>query len=535
MSDASLPDRLRGWARSQPDKAATIFYGAELTFGELDDLSDRFAGFLIEHGVVPGARVAVMLPNCPQFVIAFYGTIKAGAVHVPVNPLFRAEELRHELLDAEPDVLVAWDKLIPLVTETEAAPRVLAAASPADYLPQVCTIPVHPILGETAAGIGPAIPWSQIMAGPRPRILPTAGIDALAALNYTGGTTGLPKGCEHTQRHMIYTAESVARAWPLAIGSDAPTTLVFLPVFWIAGEVLGVILPVVTGGTCVLLTRWSPEAVLTAIDRYRVEVLSGTVDNYVALMDHPDIDMYDLSSVRLPIAASFVEKLNLEHRRRWQTIAGEHSVLREAAFGMTETHTFDTTLTGFQDDDRDLRSRPVFCGAPVAGTEFRIVDFDSGLPVAVGKEGEICVRSPSLFTGYWRDPAATRAVLRDGWLHTGDLGALDQEGCLYFLGRRKEMLKVNGMSVFPSEVEVLIGRHPNVLACAVIGVPDQECGERPVAFVTSNRPVTEKELTGWCATNMATYKVPVIRIVDELPMTATGKVRKNILAGWYHQ
>ncbi|MGH3303185.1 MAG: AMP-binding enzyme [Streptosporangiaceae bacterium] len=199
---------------------------------------------------------------------------------------------------------------------------------------------------------------------------------------------------------------------------------------------------------------------------------------------------------------------------------------------MTETHTIDTFVTGMDDGDRDLSSRPVFCGLPMPGTELKVVGFDSGALVPLGEEGEICIRTPSLFHGYWRNPEATAAALRAGWLHTGDIGMIDDDGCLHFLGRRREMLKVNGMSVFPSEIEVLLSHHPDVQGSGVVGVADPRSGEVPVAFVQLRvaAQVSEQSLTAWCREHMTGYKVPRIRIVDELPLTATGKVKKHVLA-----
>jgi acyl-CoA synthetase (AMP-forming)/AMP-acid ligase II len=204
----------------------------------------------------------------------------------------------------------------------------------------------------------------------------------------------------------------------------------------------------------------------------------------------------------------------------------------EAAWGMTETHTCDTFTTGQQADDFDLKSQPIFVGLPVPGTEFKITSFETDELLPLGAEGEIVVRSPSLLKSYWNKPEATAASLRDGWFHTGDIGLLDDAGFLHFLGRRKEMLKVNGMSVFPAEIEALLGQHPAVAGSGVIGRADEARGQAPVAFVLAKEGagLTEAALAAWCRQNMATYKVPAIHIVDQLPMTATGKVKKEELA-----
>jgi long-chain acyl-CoA synthetase len=530
LGEVSVPDHLRAWARRDPDRVALVFYGREYGYAELDELVDRFAGWLATVGVRAGDRVGVFLPNCPQFVVAMLGILRAGAVHVPVNPLFREHELRHELTDAGVEVLVALDSLVELVEAVRAdtAVREVLVTSFADALPATPSLPLPPALRAEPDGPLPASTWHRVLDSARgPQR--AADLDALAALNYTGGTTGLPKGCEHTQRHMLYTAVTAAAARP---PRDEPAVyLVYVPIFWIAGEDFGILVPIVTGATCVLLTRWDPEAVLAAVPRYRVTDMLGTVDNYVELMEHPAFRDHDLSSLAEPRTMSFVRKLTAPLRRRWQQAVGEHSVLREGAYGMTETHTADTVTYGFTGGDADLHSEPVFCGLPVPGTDIAVVDPVSGEPLPLDERGEIIVRSPSLLTGYWGKPEATAEVLRDGWLHTGDIGALDENGCLHYLGRNKEMIKVSGMSVFPSEVEVLLARHPQVFGAAVVPMPDPERGQVPLAFV---QPLPGEEvdvagLTAWARRNMAGYKVPRFRIVPSLPMTTTGKVKKGEL------
>jgi fatty-acyl-CoA synthase len=225
-----------------------------------------------------------------------------------------------------------------------------------------------------------------------------------------------------------------------------------------------------------------------------------------------------------------VKKLNKDYRRRWKELTG--SILAESAWGMTETHTSDTFTTGFQDNDFDLDSQPVFVGLPVPGTEFKICGFDSGALVPLGGEGEIRVRSPSLLKAYWNKPDATADAIVDGWLRTGDIGTIDEQGFLHFLGRRKEMLKVKGMSVFPPEIEALLGQHPAVLGSGVVGRDDAERGQVPVAFIQLKpeaQATRAEEIEAWCRARMAVYKIPEIRIIDALPMTATGKVKKQDL------
>ncbi|WP_019203253.1 AMP-binding protein [Tsukamurella sp. 1534] len=518
----AVVEHLRHWAAERPAVPAIEFYGRTVDYAEYDDLSDRFAGWLLGQGVRPGDRVGVYLGNCPQFAVAMLGILKAGAVHVPINPLFKGYELRHELEDAQVTVVLAQTDLLDLLDTVlpGTGVRTVAATALGDMLiaPPAVAAP-FPLDPDPRSG------WASIMsAEPAPHR--DSDPDALAALNYTGGTTGLPKGCEHTQRHMAYTAATIANSGGTAAGVAGPVSLNFLPVFWIAGEDFGILKTLLHGQTVVLMTRWDPAVAAELIARHGVTDTVATVDNYVELMELPGLDGTRLRSLRNSLAVSFVLKLTPELRSRWRGLTG--AVLREASYGMTETHTADTFTLGFQDGDRDLSADPVFCGLPVPGTDVLIVDPD-GAPVPVGDIGEIVVRSESILTAYHGRPDATAETLRDGWLHTGDVGRLDEWGALHYLARTKEMIKVNGMSVFPSEVEALLKLHPHVEAVSVVPRPDARRGQVPLAFVVPVGDADPAALTAWARENMAGYKVPEFELVDALPMTATGKVRKGEL------
>nr|WP_315591976.1 AMP-binding protein [uncultured Cupriavidus sp.] len=533
--EVSLGESLRAWARIQPERPALVYYGTEISYAELDDLSERCAELLRGHGIGPGERVAVLLGNCPQFHIVFYAILKLGAVYVPVNPLFKEHELVYELNDAGATTVIALDTLVPLLMSVKSQTRVetVFRTSAGEFLPAHPTLPIpagldaSPIEYPGTIDLMPAI---RLCTGNVRDV--RIDLDALAALNYTGGTTGMPKGCMHTQRDMIYTAaaslavsSSAADLAPARPSSDV--MLNFLPMFWIAGENLGLVYPVFSGATLVLLARWDPVAVMAAVDRYRVNRTFMVVDSVVELLQHPDQQRYDLRSLQHTRVASFIRKLTVDLRRQWQALTG--GILAEGAWGMTETHTSDTFTVGMQADDMDLHGRPIFVGLPVPGTRIRICSFETGELLPIGEEGEIVVKTPSLLKGYWGRPDATAEALRDGWFHTGDIGAYDEHGYLHFLGRRKEMIKVRGMSVFPSELEVLLGRHPAVLGSAVVARPDTEKGQVPVAFIRlrpEHEGTSSQDLLAWCREHMASYKVPEIRVVAALPMTATGKVRK---------
>lgn len=512
-----MPEYVDAWAQRQPEQAAVVHDDVVMDYRELSERHARWAGWLQAKGVLPGDRVAVHLGNVPEFVIAMLGTLRAGGVHVPVNSMFQHAELVHELSDAEASVAVTSSALAQRLCDAAAeagVPTVVVLAGEGDPLPSVPGVRVHR--------------WSET-AGAEPLREPATDLDALAALNYTGGTTGVPKGCEHTQRHMVYTAVSAAGA--NGFEGTRIVSLCFIPIFWIAGEDLGILIPLVMGGTAVLMERWDPVEVVDLVERYRVTTTAATVENFLDLLEVPGVAERDLDSFTAPMTMSFIRKLTPEIRRRWSTVIGADSVIREGSYGMTESHTVDVVPHGFHSGDHDLLTQPVFCGLPVPGTDVLVVDPVTARPLDVDEPGEILLRSPSIMTGYWRNPQASAEQLRDGWLHTGDTGYLDEDGCLHFLARTKDMIKVKGMSVFPAEVEMMLARHPDLASVAVVPADDEATGQRPVAFVTlrDGGHARPEELGEWARGQMAGYKVPLIEVLDEFPMTDTGKIRKAAL------
>jgi len=533
LGEAPLTTYLQHWASTCPEKTAIHFYGHELSYAQLDDLSSRFAAMLIEQGINSGDRVAVFMPNCPQLHIAFYGILKAGAIHAPVSPMAKGMELSYQHKDSGATAIVCFDQLLPVVREVrrETDLQLIISTSLSELCPAAPPIPVPDLLQAPKMPVSDSIDMLPALAEQLPAAaLPELRLDAIAALNYTGGTTGLPKGCIHTHGDMLYTCASFM---PVALGLNPDrASLNFMPEFWIAGENAGLLFPVFAGTTMVLLARWDALAFMSAVQYYRVGHTGLLVDSASEVLDHPRVDEFDFSSLEVTSCVSFIKKLTPEYRRRWRALTG--CTLFETSFGMTETHTCDTFTAGMQDDDFDLRSAPTFVGLPVPGTEFKVCDFATGELLPLGAEGELCVRTPSLLKGYWNKPEASAEALRNGWLHTGDSGVITEQGHIRYLGRRKEMLKVNGMSVFPSELEAMLGQHPDILASAVIGRADEHRGEMPLAFIVAKpgSGLTAETLQQWCKQAMAIYKIPEIRLVESLPMTATGKVKKQELQEW---
>lgn len=529
-----LHEYLRRWAQIQPEKPAIIFYGTRITYAELDRLSDRFATLLASRGIVPGERVAVYMGNCPQFHIAFYGILKAGAIYVPVNPMFTQAELLHELQETGARAIVTHHHLCARVDAVRDATdlRFTLITAPGEMLPlepEATEVREPPGLrepGRPCPGAIEFLPALQAQGGSPPEI-PFA-LDAPAAINFTGGTTGFPKGCVHTQGDMIFAAAS-ACTFLLRMDRDA-VSLVYFAVFWISGQNAGMSIPVFSGSTVVLLARWDAEAAMRAVERYRVTHIKMVVDNVVEVLEHPKRHDFDLRSIRAVHTASFVKKFNSDIRARWIALTG--STIGEGGYGMTETQSHNTFTTGMEAFDLEA---PGFIGLASAGNFFKIVDFETRLPAPYGTEGEICIHAPSIFKGYWKRDGSHVPATQGGWLATGDVGMLSPEGYLYFRGRRKEMLKVRGMSVYPAEIEAAIGSHPAVRTCAVVGRRDKVAGEVPVAFVILHDAESAEgaALREWCAERLAGFKVPEVRVVGEMPMTQTGKVKKEELKRLY--
>ncbi|SMX83584.1 long-chain acyl-CoA synthetase [Brevibacterium iodinum ATCC 49514] len=539
-----LAETLSHWAATRPDSTAMSYYGWTSSWAQLERDVASTAGWLAGRGVRKGSRVGVFMGNCPQFVQAFLAIAWLGAVYVPVNPMYRTEELRHQLADSGASHLIAHPQSRSLVEAalsqiddtidvTWTDPAAVFAAPTSNAVSDDASKPAvtssedlpHPVPAPEEAG-----DWERVLASEPLESVP-ADPDRLASLNYTGGTTGLPKGCEHTLGHLAYTAVSAMAGLATAPGRDRTVCLGFLPMFWVAGENFGLLLPIYAGGEVAIMARWHPQAALRTIADRGVTQIVSPADGYVELIDLLKTDEFvdtDLSSLEVCQAVSFVRKLDTELRSQWREATG--TILREASYGMTETHTSDSFTLGLQGGDRDLQAEPVYCGFPVPGTDIVIVDIDLN-PVPVGEIGEILVRSPSVTTGYWKNAKATADTLIDGWLRTGDTGRFDDQGALTYLARTKEMIKVNGMSVFPAEVESLLRSHPGIDTVAVAPRDDVDRGQVPVAFITTTEgaDVDRGSLTAWAKENMAVYKIPEFVIVDGMPMTATGKIRKTVL------
>lgn len=521
-----IHEYLRFRAREMPEKAAIIFYGREITYRELDDMTDRFADYLSGHGIQKGDRVGIFMGNCPHYLIAHFGIQKIGAIVCPCSPLFKKLELSHELNDAGIEILVAWDILMPVVQEVQKQTplRKIVSAHLNDFLPADPALPLPDIMKLPKKAIPGADDFLQIVSGGPVKPF-EAAIDMendIGLFQYTGGTTGLPKGCMLSHYAALFKTASVCTIIDL---KKDDVCLVTMPIFHIAGMLAGMNSCIYAGATQVLLTLFDAKTAMEAISRYRIRFWYSAVPMNVAILSHPEKTSFDLSSLKLCLTSSFGIQLTEEISRNWANDT-HGGLLIEGAYGLSETHTADTFMPRH-------RIKYGAMGIPGFEQEFRIIDpADAAKEMPLGEPGEIALKNPAVFKGYWNQPEATRNTLVDGWVHTGDIGRFDEDGYLFLLGRKKEMIKVSGFSVFPEEVEMILNQHPDVAQSAVIGIPAPRKGEAVKAFIVvrPGRSLTSEALQKWAKDNMSSYKCPTqVEFRDSLPVLGTGKLLRRAL------
>jgi len=490
---------------------------------------DRFATALQKMGVAKGDRVALFLPNMPQFVISYYGALKAGAIVTAISPLYKEREAEHQLEDSGSETLVVLDLFYPIVQKIkdEAKPKRIIVTGIKDYLPTVKRVlgsllgkvPSHKVEKEPGIYL-----FQDLIKGhsPNPSEVDVNPMDDLALLQYTGGTTGIPKGAMLTHYNLVSNAY-MCNAW-LNAKEGMEVQVNVLPLYHIYGMTVTMNSAIASASTMVLIPRFDAEEVLKSIQKYRVTLFGGVPTLYAVLIDHPDTPKYDLSSVKFCISGS--SALPPEVQRKFMDITG--GVLVEG-YGLTEaspvTHAnpLDPTL-----DTVKIGS----IGLTWPDTEAKIAHDATGVSLPAGMVGELAVKGPQVMKGYWNSPEETAEVLKDGWLHTGDMAKKDEDGYFYIVDRKKDLIKYKGYSVYPREVEDIIYEHPAVKLCAVVGMPDELSGEIPKAFVVrkDGAEATEEELIEWVRDKVAPYKrIREVEFREQLPMTLVGKVLKKEL------
>ena len=509
-------------ARRHPNKPALVYYDTPITYPEVLDEAERIAGYLERRcGVRKGDRVMLFMQNSPQFVIAFYGILRANAVVVPLNPMYLTQEFLGCAKDAGATTVIVsqelYSRIEPLLGGADLEHVIVAAYS--DYLRTPTDLPVPDVIAAprmepSRSGV---TLWRDALSGgwsPGPL---TAGPDDLAIMPYTSGTTGEPKGCMHTHRTTMHTL--VAGMHWFAMQPEM-TLMAVAPFFHVTGMQGGMNGPIYNGNTVVLLPRWDRTVAAECVQRYRVASWTAVPTMIQDFFMNPAIERYDLSSIRklsggrAAIPAAVAQRLE------------DRGITYYEGYGMTET----MAATHLNPPGR---AKQQCLGIPIYGVDSRVLDPLTLTELPAGEIGEIVTHGPQVFSGYWNKPeASAQAFLEiDGkrFLRTGDLGRVDEDGYFFMVDRLKRMINAAGFKVWPSEVESLMYQHPAVLEACVIGTSDAYRGETVKALVVPRSEwrgrIEEQSLIDWCRENMAAYKVPrVIAIVDALPKSGSGKI-----------
>jgi long-chain acyl-CoA synthetase len=501
--DFNLAVMVHESARRTPGKPAVILGETKISYAQLDALSDRVAASLTASGVTAGDRVGLQLPNIPQFVIAYFGILKAGGVVVPMNVLLKAPEIEFQLRDSGARTLITFGSCL------DDAAKAAASAAVASLYVAAGTTPL-------VAGV----PFDALLAGdePGPQLALRSPADP-AVIIYTSGTTGVPKGAVLSHITLYMNADIPGRLFEF---SDDDVVVVALPLFHIFGLSSIMNTCVLLGGTMSLVPRFEATAVLEVVQRDRATVFEGVPTMFIALLQAPGLASYDLSSLRVaisggaPIPAEIIDSFE---RRFGVTIL--------EGYGLSETAS--TTTFNISAAERKIYS----VGKPIWGVSVQVWD-DRRRPLPSGAEhvGEIVVRGPNVMTGYHNNPGATAEAFAGGWFHTGDLGYLDEDGFLFIVDRIKDLIIRGGYNVYPREVEEALYTHPAVAEAAVVGIPDATMGEEVHAIVAvqAGQSVTEGELIDFVKQRVAAYKYPrTVEFRDSLPKGATGKILKKEL------
>ena len=532
IPDIPVDAILRQTAGRHPERTATIFFGKKTSFAQLDRAADRFAHALRSMGVEKGDRVSLHLPTSPAFVIAFMGAMRAGAIAVPMNPLYVERELAELFRLARPKVSVTVDLLVPrldrVAEAADGVPGRYLVTGIQDSLP----VPIrwlYPLKARREGRWNPAPHTDRtpnlfklLADAPASAFGSLASPDDTAVLQPTGGTTGTPKFAMLTHRNLVANAIQVASWFPGMLDGDGAGVLCPLPLFHIYGLTVDMNFAMLIGGTLILIPRFDPEMVLKAT-KHRPRLFPGAPIMYQTLAHHPDVGKYDLSSIEACISGA--APLAPEVQRDFEAVSGGRVV---EGYGLTEA----SPVTHCNPVHGERRTGTI--GLPFPSTDARVVDPETAEAAPIGEVGELIVRGPQVMAGYWERPDETAAVLNDGWLRTGDMATMSEDGFFTIVDRAKDLIIVGGINVYPREVEEVLLTHAAVEEACVIGSPEERHGEVPYAFVVlkPGATVSEQELIEHCRANLSRYKVPAtVEIRDELPKTMIGKaLRKDLRA-----
>jgi long-chain acyl-CoA synthetase len=543
----SIPDQPLTWLLDQavkrhPGQTAMIYYGTKLNYAQLSSLANRFAIGLQKLGVKKGDRVAIALPNIPQYPIAFYGALKAGAVVVPTNPLYTPREMQHQMADSGARVLVMLDDFYPIVRSirSETALEHIILTSPADYLPPVLHT-LYPLSQRSAKHPEPRLTekerrenkalhflsdmlQTQAKTGIEVFNLPVPSTgDDLAVLQYTGGTTGLSKGAMLSHCNLLANAIQ-ARCWTPHTIEAGEISLCVAPFFHSYGLTVGMNLSIFASATMVLLPRFKSKDVVKAIRQYHPTLFPGIPTMYLAILREAGRNTAQLSSIKFCIsgAAPLPAKIQQDFE------AATHGRLVEG-YGLSEA----SPVTHCNPLNGDARNGSV--GLPFPNVDAAILNSQTGAFLLPGEVGEIVVKGPNIMQGYWNRKEETEAIFFNGWMHTGDLGKMDEDGYFYIVERAKDLILASGFNVYPREVEEVLFQHPSIQEAAVAGAPDEYRGETVAAFIVLKPGIpaseeTKQDIIAFCKQNLAAYKIPrILEFRVELPKSLIGKVLRREL------
>lgn len=537
IPDISVPQAFDKMADQYAKKNALIFYGKKITYRTLKDLANRFAAALAALGVKKGDTVAMYLLNCPQYVIAYFGALKAGAKITPISPVYTSMEVKHQLQDSEARVVICEEILYDNVERTGETLDHVILTDIADYLPPLKKLFGKNALSKAYSGMAAPTPEQIEKAGllrfqdllkKYPGPPPPVDIDPkkdLAALPYTGGTTGLPKAAMITHSNMIALQSQVSAFWPL-FQEGNEVVMGFLPFFHIYGQVVVMFNSLVQGFTVVLFTTPDIDDILSGMERYQASAFFGVPTLFEYLKEYEKTNRVNWK--RLKMIACGADTLHESTIKQWERRTGSEIM---EGYGMTET-------TAVSHSTPYHRPKTGSFGVPLPGVDAAILDVESDECVPVGEDGELILSGPNIMQGYWRRAEGTAEAMMDmdgkRWLRTGDLVRMDEEGYFHFFDRKRDLIKFKGYSVFARHVEEVLYEHPKIRAAGVVGVPDPGVGQQIKAYVVlqsdARGKISEEEITEFCRENMAHYKVPrIIEFRGELPKTDVGKVSRREL------
>jgi long-chain acyl-CoA synthetase len=513
-----LQDIFQKSAKEFPQKNAIVFGEREFSYAQLDLLSNKFANSLVKLGVKKGDRVAIFLPNIPQFIIGYFGILKAGAVVTAISPLHLEREVEYQLNDSGTQTIVTLDSLYPIIAKIKQGTPLKNVIITG--LDEYCYKKTRPLdVPRTFAFQG--LLEKALCGSPDVQINPNQD---LATLQYTGGTTGTSKGAMLTHANLVSNALAFA-AWIKGKAAQE-TFLTALPLFHIYGMTTSLTVPISLAAKMILMPKFEPAKALEVIQQHRVTVFCGVPTIYSALLASPELVKYDLTSIRVCISGASALPPYLQ--KQFMQITG--GLLAEG-YGLTEA----SPVTHCSPVDKTMRMVKVgSIGLPLPDTDARIVDLETGKrTLGVGETGELMVKGPQVMKGYWHRPAETALVLHDGWLLTGDIAYMDKDGYFYITDRKKDLIKTKDYSVYPRELEYILYEHRAVKLCAVVGKPDPLAGEVPKAFIVlkEGMAVSAKEIMAFVNDKVATYKaIREVEFRKELPISSAGKVLKRLLS-----